>query len=145
MLFIDIRRNATIEYEKIPIKNGIAGIVPTHVGVYRSGKCIIKRYTDCPHTRGGVPNGIKYRVRLTSLSPHTWGCTGANKSEFNNIELSPHTWGCTVDKIKKEWDTKIVPTHVGVYQAINTKKWQIKDCPHTRGGVPSKIWSLEIQ
>ncbi len=61
------------------------------------------------------------------------------KIDLKEIEiqkLSPHTWGCTARFNNSSKFKKIVPTHVGVYRLQDFTKEYIKNCPHTRGGVP---------
>ena len=77
-----------------------------------------KKRGNCPHTRGGVPEGGKLRKKT--------------------VILSPHTWGCTVEVTKMKTEVMIVPTHVGVYRTQASANGFTSHCPHTRGGVPSK-------
>ncbi len=50
-------------------------VVPTYVGVFRSGTWTKPAGLCCPHIRGGVPlNEIAIPARV-KLSPHTWGCS----------------------------------------------------------------------
>ena len=97
----------------------------------------IRIKTDCPHTRGGVPNWLLFSYLLSIIvpthvgvyrilprlkkklrnCPHTRGGVPSIIRLRNTfLELSPHTWGCTVFALKKPFLLVIVPTHVGVYR-----------------------------
>ncbi len=70
----------------------------------------------CPHTRGGVP-----RAKL---------------NHKKRAKLSPHTWGCSDESRGRSHQSRVVPTHVGVFLASTCVQLPDHCCPHTRGGVP---------
>ena len=93
------------------------GVVPTHVGVYRSASRPDPAPSCCPHARGGVPSASSLTKTAIPLSPRTWGCTEVRQNVTHFVS--------------------VVPTHVGVYRAHPDRPILPGCCPHARGGVPT--------
>ena len=92
-----------------------AGVFPTHVGVFPektggSGSC-----ASLPHARGGV--------------------SGTDDSIDTVLPSSPRTWGCFHNPWASEADTRVFPTHVGVFPEASTDDQDVLGLPHARGGV----------
>jgi len=52
--------------------------------------------------------------------------------------LSPHTWGWTGGDNQQAEEMEVVPTHVGVDRLAKAYYLSPERCPHTRGGGPGK-------
>ncbi len=70
------------------------------------------------------------------------GVPDVNGKKKFTLKLSPHAWGCTVASGRAVLYDTIVPTCVGVYRRFILSFWNLKYCPHMRGGVP--VVSAEI-
>jgi hypothetical protein len=91
-------------------------VVPTHVGVFHLGYDILRGIQSCPHARGGVP-------------------TQKDAQDFLS-KLSPRTWGCSLPLVTATAQSRVVPTHVGVFRCFCPLSAMQASCPHARGGVP---------
>src|SRR5690606_32026000 len=98
--------------------HGPAGgpVVPTRVGVYRTGGRSGTGITRRPHARGGVPRSALAESRAVWSSPRAWGCTGTSAVRRGRAH--------------------VVPTRVGVYREAATPRRRLWCRPHARGGVP---------
>ena len=93
-----------------------AGVFPTHVGVYRNTRPVSARIPCFPHACGGVPPPLDACLPASPFSPRTWGCTWMMRNSSAN--------------------TRVFPTHVGVYRRVRRLNSDSARFPHARGGVP---------
>ena len=140
-------------------------VVPTHVGVDRSGS--VGRPSDArrPHARGGGPWTGLMRLNDNESSPRTWGWTGgrgrrrvparvvpthvgvdrpSGTSACTTLASSPRTWGWTVAAPSSATRPRVVPTHVGVDRAVGPSSAATHRRPHARGGGPFTGTDAEI-
>src|SRR5690606_36451217 len=103
--------------ELAPVAQLLSRVVPTRVGVYRSGGRSPAGCCCRPHARGGVPRPDSAGHGQPRSSPRAWGCTVA-RSLVNRYEL-------------------VVPTRVGVYRLCGCRAALRIGRPHARGGVPA--------
>src|SRR5439155_1429966 len=98
--------------------DGAAGVVlPTHVGVLRSGACRPLTARSPPHARGGAP--------ITGVRP-----------EYAP-QSSPRTWGCSDHRRAAGVRAPVLPTHVGVLRRPGCARRRCGRPSHARGGAPS--------
>src|SRR5437867_1985532 len=91
-------------------------IVPTSVGVDRTGRWSGISRGHRPHERGGGPYFTRPRHLALQSSPRAWGWTG---------------------KQRAPWSQRlIVPTSVGVDRPTHSRPHDGRNRPHERGGGP---------
>ncbi len=91
-------------------------VFPTRVGVDRFADKGQYNSTSFPHTRGGGPCAIAWKLET--------------------VEFSPHAWGWTVSLRLVVGFDRVFPTRVGVDRSL--RQFGLSSCgfPHTRGGGP---------
>ena len=111
-------------------------VLPTRVGVDRTG-CETRTASGCsPHTRGGGPELARAQQRR-KRSPHTRGggpCSARRRRPATTF--SPHAWGWTVPSFGGLGLDVVLPTRVGVDPVDKSPILRGRSSPHTRGGGP---------
>ena len=97
----------------------LAGVFPTHVGVFPDRHAIDRECVCLPHARGGVSVSRVTRSELCSSSPRTWGC-------FPSVVLGFMLY-------------PVFPTHVGVFLMYAHSGSDWRGLPHARGGVSASL------
>ena len=98
---------------------GVAGVVPTPVGVFLIHVQPAPLRIRLPHARGGV-SGI-------TLETHTDGGS------------SPRPWGCFYHIQILHDHERVFPTPVGVFRLLSVLTARTRCLPHARGGVSLQV------
>ncbi len=95
-------------------------VLPTRVGMFRSGSCLCRYYLSSPHTRGDVPRMVCPLVHLPMFSPHAWGCSER--------------------MARRAGRPSVLPTRVGMFRGLISGAASWWGSPHTRGDVPFSVY-----
>ena len=101
----------------IKIREKLASVFPTHVGVFLGFGFGFACFFRLPHARGGVSQFTRRLSGRNMSSPRTWGCFGSAV-----LLREPHG---------------VFPTHVGVFPSSGLSGSRSICLPHARGGVSS--------
>src|SRR5690606_1056694 len=91
-------------------------MLPTHVGMDRTPRCVTHPGGDAPHARGDGPPLVDVPSVESGCSPRTWG------------------WTQSVDRARRK--TSMLPTHVGMDRESKEASGVVLDAPHARGDGP---------
>ena len=92
------------------------GVFPTHVGMFRPPRPILRRPPRFPHACGDVPPEVAHLARSRGFSPRMWGCSASKRNE-NGAH-------------------RVFPTHVGMFRLMALSRLPSVRFPHACGDVP---------
>ncbi len=101
---------------KLMTEEALEVVLPTRVGMVRSGPASSAWRACSPHTRGDGPPSVAPVTFLSVFSPHAWG-------------WSDHQTGFV-------HDGSVLPTRVGMVRALRGSWPALMSSPHTRGDGP---------
>ena len=95
---------------------GGPGVLPTHVGMVRVGRCSQRHQAGAPHARGDGPPSHSRTTRNSACSPRTWGWSARGAALTCPDE--------------------VLPTHVGMVRPPAAAVLRGRCAPHARGDGP---------
>ena len=101
------------------LRNIIAGVFPTYVGMFLAFEEDTKQIASFPHVCGDVPRGRFIPRMAIKFSPRMWGC-----SELGGVGAG---------------GKNVFPTYVGMFRRTTSRSSTRTRFPHVCGDVPSQL------